>query len=192
MRRFGILIGVAVAVIAVILVVALSRFDVNQYRTQIETEMEQRLARKVVLGNLKLKLLPLRLRVENLAIAEDPDFGGQTPFLKADTVDLSMKLLPLLRHKVEIDGVEMQRPRAEVVKNTKGVWNFSSIGQGRHQTSSVSTMPRKNGLPPPRSSMRSRKVGQSLLMSAVVEIGESNPIERIGKKLGHGSRLGQP
>ncbi len=65
MRRIGIFVGVAVAVIALILIVSFSRFDVNQYRTQIETEMEQRLGRKVVLGNLKLKLIPLRLRVEN-------------------------------------------------------------------------------------------------------------------------------
>jgi AsmA protein len=139
MRRFGILIGVAVAVIVVILVAAISRFDMNHYRTQIQGEMEQQLGRKVDLGDLTLKLLPLRLRVKNLTISEDPDFGGQTPFLKADTVDLSMKLLPLLRHKVEIDAIEMQRPRAEVVKNAKGIWNFSSIGLGRQHTSSGST-----------------------------------------------------
>lgn len=138
MRRLGILIGVAAVVITVILVASFSRFDVNHYRTQIQTEMEQQLGRKVALGNLKLRLLPPRLRAENLTIAEDPDFGGQTPFLKADAVDLSIRLLPLLRHKVEIDGMELQRPRAEVVKNAKGVWNFSSIGQGRRQTSSGS------------------------------------------------------
>ncbi|HLH30441.1 MAG TPA: translocation/assembly module TamB domain-containing protein [Terriglobia bacterium] len=139
MRRFGIFIGIAVLVIAAILVVAFSRFDVNHYRTQIETEMGQQLGRKVALGNMKLKLLPFRLRVENFTISEDPNFGGQTPFLKADIVDLSMKLLPLLNHKVEIDAIKMQRPTAEVVKNAKGIWNFSSIGQGRQQTSSGKT-----------------------------------------------------
>jgi hypothetical protein len=77
--------------------------------------------------------------VENLTISEDPNFGGQTPFLKADTVDLSMRLLPLLSHKVEIDAMELQRPSAEMVKNAKGVWNFSSVGQGSQQTSSGST-----------------------------------------------------
>jgi uncharacterized protein involved in outer membrane biogenesis len=139
MRRIGIFIGVAAAVIALILAVSLSRFDVSQYRTQIQSEMEQRLGRKVVLGNLKLKVIPLRLRVENLTIAEDPNFGGQTPFLKADSVDLSIRLLPLLSHKVDIDAIELQRPSAELVKNTKGVWNFSSIGQGSRGASSSGT-----------------------------------------------------
>ena len=47
MRRIGIFIGVAVAVIGLILVISFSRFDVNQYRTQIQTEMEQRLGAKL-------------------------------------------------------------------------------------------------------------------------------------------------
>jgi uncharacterized protein involved in outer membrane biogenesis len=138
MRRRGIFIGVVVAAIAFIsaLVVIYARFDVNQYRTRIQTEMEQRLGRKVVLGNLRLKLIPLRLRVENLLISEDPDFGERSPFLKADTVDLSVRLLPLLGNKVEIGAMDLQRASVEMVKNAKGVWNFSSIGHGSHQTSS--------------------------------------------------------
>jgi AsmA protein len=128
MRRLGIVIGAAVALIASISIVNVARFDVNHYRTQIQTEMEHRLGRKVALGNLKLKFIPLHLRVENLAIAEDPDFG-QAPFLKADTADLSVSLLPLLGHKVEIDAIDLQRPTIEMIKSTTGVWNFSSLGR---------------------------------------------------------------
>jgi len=138
MRRLGLVIGVAVAVVASILIIIFVRFDVNHYRTQIQTEMEQRLGRKVALGNLKLRLIPLRLRVENLAISEDPDFAGHTPFLKADTVDLSVRLLPLLGNKVKIGAIDLQRPSVEVVKNAQGVWNFSSLGHGSQQTSSGS------------------------------------------------------
>jgi uncharacterized protein involved in outer membrane biogenesis len=113
------------------------RFDVNQYRTRIQTEMEQRLGRKVVLGNLRLKLIPLRLRVSDLEISEDPAFGRNSPFLKADTVDLSVTLLSLLRNKAEISAMNLERAKVELVKNAKGVWNFSSIGHGTHQTAST-------------------------------------------------------
>jgi len=138
MRRLVILIGVAVAVIALMLVVVFVRFDVNSYRAQIQTEMEQRLGRKVALGNLRLKLIPPRLRVENLAISEDPAFGRDTAFLKADTANLSVKLLPLLANKVEIDAIDLQRPSVEVVKNAKGVWNFASLGERSPRASSGS------------------------------------------------------
>jgi AsmA protein len=138
MRRLGLVIGVAGAVVASILIIIFARFDVNHYRTRIQTEMEQRLGRKVALGNLKLKLIPLRLRVENLAISEDPDFAGHTPFLKADTVDLSVRLLPLLGNKVKIGAIDLQRPSVEVVKNAQGVWNVSSLGHGSQPTSSGS------------------------------------------------------
>jgi AsmA protein len=128
-----------VAVIVTIVFVAVSRFKVNHYRPQIQTEIEQRLGRKVALGNVKLTLMPLRLRVENLTISEDPNFGRQTPFLKADTVDLSVKLLPLLAKKVEVETMDVQRPTVQVLKNSKGMWNFSSLGHGSYQPSSGST-----------------------------------------------------
>ena len=51
----------------------------------------------------------------------------------------SMRLLPLFRHKVEIEAMELQRPSAELVKDGKGVWNFSSIGQTSQQASSAGT-----------------------------------------------------
>jgi hypothetical protein len=79
--------------------------------------------------------MPLRLRVENLSISETTDFGADLPFLKADTADLSVKLLPLLRKKIEISAISMQRPSVEMVKNMNGVWNFSSL---LNQTSSDS------------------------------------------------------
>jgi uncharacterized protein involved in outer membrane biogenesis len=131
MRRLGIVIGAGVAIVALILIVTIAQFDVNHYRTQIQTEMEQRPGRKVALGNMKLKLMPPSLRVENLAISEDPDFDGHTPFLKADTADFSVRLLSLLGSKVEIDAIDVQRPSAEMVKNAKGVWNFASLGAGQ-------------------------------------------------------------
>src|SRR6185369_4608794 len=137
MRRRGIFLAIVAAAIATLLLAAFARFDVNGYRAQIQTEMEQRLGRKVALGNLSIKLIPVRLRVESLSISEDPDFGGRAPFLKADTADLSVRLLPLLGRKVEISGIDVQRPSVEMVKSTKGVWNFSSLGQGNKQTSSA-------------------------------------------------------
>src|SRR6185369_15823652 len=131
MRRRGIVIGAAIAVFGLILIVAFARIDMNHFRAQIQTAMEQQLGRKVALGNLRLKLIPLRLRVENLVIAEDPDFGRNSSFLKTDTADLSVRLLSLLSNKVEIDALDMQRPSVEFVKDAKGVWNFSSLGNVR-------------------------------------------------------------
>src|SRR4051812_16362628 len=136
MRRVGLLAGVAVAVIASISLAIFSRFDGSRYSPKIQAEMEQRLGRKVSLGNLTLKLLPLRFRAESLSIADDPAFGEHALFLKADTVDLSVGLLPLLGHTVEVNAIELHRPRVEMVKNSRDVWNFSSIGHGSPQTPS--------------------------------------------------------
>jgi aromatic ring-cleaving dioxygenase len=132
-RRHVVAIGVAAALIAFILITVYARFDVDQHRTQIQSEMERQLGRRVALGNLKLRLLPPHLQVDSLTIFEDSNFEKSSPFLKAQHADLSIGLFPLLRNRIDIGTIELQRPTIEVVKNTKGIWNFTSLGYGINQ-----------------------------------------------------------
>lgn len=128
MHRTAIFIGSCVALVLLVLIISFARFDVGRYRGRVQSELEQQLNRKVILGDMRLRLLPLRLQVENPVIDEDPRFRGQSPFIKADTMDVSVALLPLALGNVEIDAIALQRPSVELVKNRQGVWNFSSLG----------------------------------------------------------------
>jgi uncharacterized protein involved in outer membrane biogenesis len=101
--------------------------------------MERRLGRRVALGNLKLRLLPPHLQTDHLAIFEDSNFGTGSPFLKAEDADLSIGLFPLLRNRIEIGTIELKHPTIEVVKNTTGVWNFTSLGYGIKQPQGTAT-----------------------------------------------------
>ncbi len=110
-------------------------FDVNRYRGSIQSELERRLDRKVTLGPMHLSLLPPRFQVQNIAIAEDPKFPNPKPFVQADQLDVSVKLMPLFSKSIEIDSLKLQRPTVELVKNQSGVWNFSSLGANAPKTS---------------------------------------------------------
>jgi len=79
--------------------------------------MEQRLGRKVVLGNLQLKLIPPRLRVENLAISEDPAFGRHTPFLSRGEL-----VIPgLITGTFENPKFEFDMEQLGVMRRLKGI-----------------------------------------------------------------------
>ncbi len=136
MRKLGLVLGIIIAIIVLAAVAVWALFDVNRYRGRIQSELEQRLGRDVSLGNMSLGLLPPRFHVENLRVGEDPQFGGQQPFVLADRLDVSVHLLPLLGGNIEMDSLEFEQPRVELVKNNQGVWNFSSLGSRRSQTSS--------------------------------------------------------
>src|SRR5215472_8020914 len=131
MRKLAI---IAVAVIAVIVIavgIFIATFNPNAYRGTIQSRLQQQLGRQVRLGDRSLGLFPLRFRVKNLAIADDPRFNDPKPFLQANELDVSVKLLPLLSKNVEVDSLTFDRPSAELIKNAQGVWNFSSLGANR-------------------------------------------------------------
>ena len=128
MRKFGIAILIILGVIVLAVAVFAATFNVNRYRSLIQSQLESRLGRKVSLGEMHLGLLPLRFQVNNLRIADDPRFNPATSFVEAGQLDVAVQLRPLLHKSVEIDALRLQRPHVELIKGTQGVWNFSTLG----------------------------------------------------------------
>src|SRR5258705_9756399 len=158
MRRFGIIAGVIFLVAVAAAVIFAATFDVNKYRGTIQSQLEKRLGRPVALGEMGLTLFPPRFRVQNLAIADDPHFSADAPFIKAQELDVSVQLLPLLHKQIEIDSVSLQRPSVNLIKNSAGVWNFASLGHPAEATSPQpgaqppgQTAPSNPTAPPPQS-----------------------------------------
>src|SRR6267378_7168530 len=138
MRKFGIIVGIVVLIMVVAVLIFAATFDVNKYRGTVQAQLESRLGRPVVLGDMGLSFFPPRFRVENLAIADDPRFSPDAPFIKAQELDVSVQLVPLLHKQIEIDSLSLQRPSVNLIKNSAGVWNFASLG---HQAETNSTPP---------------------------------------------------
>jgi uncharacterized protein involved in outer membrane biogenesis len=146
MKKIGIIIGVVILVVIVAVVIFAATFDVNRYRGTIQSELQQRLGRQVTLGEMNLKIFPPRFRVQNVAIADDPAFNKQKPFVQAQELDVAVKLLPLLHKSVEVDSLTLTRPSVELIKNAQGMWNFASIGQNP-QAAQTPTVPPQASAP---------------------------------------------
>src|SRR5580693_2903399 len=137
MRKIAIVIGIVLVVIVLAVGIFVATFNPNDYRGTLQTKLEQQLDRKVALGNMELGLFPLRFRVYNLSIADDPKFGTRA-FVQTQELSVSVKLLPLLSKSVQIDSLALERPSVELIKNAQGMWNFASIGQKTPATPSSS------------------------------------------------------
>jgi AsmA protein len=138
MRKLGTIIGVVFAIIVVGVVIFLATFDANRYRGLVQDQLQKNLGRDVKLGTLHLALFPPRLQVDSLSIADDPSFGDPNPFVQAEQLDVSVKLLPLLHHSVEVNSLDLRRPKVELIKNAQGTWNFSTLGNKSEQQSQPS------------------------------------------------------
>ena len=128
MRKLGIAIVVVVLLLAVGALIIPHVVDVNSYHNQIQTQLEKKLGRQVSLGEMRLSLFPPSFQVQNAVIGEDRAFTTGRPFAEVERLSVSVKLFPLLRKQVDINSLDLQRPRIELVRNTQGEWNFATLG----------------------------------------------------------------
>ena len=129
MRKLVIAVA-AVIVLIVIFIVCLPYFvDINQYRGEIQAQLQNRLHRPVQFGALALAVFPLRVKAQNVVVGEDSRFHSKLPFAQVGEMDISIKLLPLLTKTISISSLTLKRPQIELIKDEAGVWNFSGIGR---------------------------------------------------------------
>src|SRR5438309_1268018 len=127
LRRTLIFSALAVVALVVIAIVILSS-TVDRFRPQIQSELQKKLNRQVALGHLGLRVLPLSVKIESFSIGEDPTFSTGKPFAQAQEVFVSVGLFSLITGSPEVKSLVLDRPAIELVKNGKGVWNFSTLG----------------------------------------------------------------
>lgn len=126
-----ILIGVLVLIVLLVGVVLSLPFlvDLNKYQDQYKPLIEDALNRKVQLQNIGLTVWPrIGARVAGFTVLDDPAFGSG-PFASLSSLDVGVKLMPLLSGKVEVEEITLYQPVITVIKNTNGVLNASTIGR---------------------------------------------------------------
>jgi len=126
-----ILIGLGVLVIIVVAAIFSLPFlvDLNKYQDQYKPLLEEALNRKVQLQDIRLTIWPrIGARVTGFAVLDDPAFGA-TPFTSLTSLEIGVKLRPLLSGKVEVEEITLRDPVITVIKNKNGVLNVSTIGR---------------------------------------------------------------
>jgi AsmA protein len=129
MRKLVIAVVAVVVLFVLVMLLLPHLIDVNQYRGEIQAQLQNRLHRPVQLGAMSLAVFPLRVEVQDVNIGEDPRYHSKLPFAQVGEMDISVKLFPLLAKNIEIDSLTLKRPTIELIKDEAGVWNFASLGQ---------------------------------------------------------------
>ncbi|HSN03803.1 MAG TPA: AsmA family protein [Nitrospira sp.] len=127
--KIAIGLGVVVALLVGLVLLLPFIVDLNKYQDQYRPLIEEALNRKVTLADIRLTIWPrLGARVAGFTVVEDPAFGVG-PFASLASVDVGVKLMPLLSGKVEVEEITLREPLITVVKNKNGVLNVSTLGR---------------------------------------------------------------
>ena len=120
----GIIVVVAIALVAVVVFV-----DPNDYRDDIARLVEEKTGRKLTLdGELDLSIFPwLALKTGAASLGESPGFGTE-PFVSIKESRVGVRLLPLLRGKVEVGDVRLDGARIRLITDEQGRNSWADLG----------------------------------------------------------------
>ncbi len=126
-----IIIGLLVALVLVAGLILSLPFliDLNKYQDHYKPLIEEAFNRKVELQGIRLTIWPrIGARVGGFTVLDDPAFGSG-PFTSLTSLEVGVKLMPLLSGKVEVEEITLRNPVITVIKNKNGVLNVSTIGR---------------------------------------------------------------
>ncbi len=82
-----------------------------------------------MLKDIRLTIIPrIGVRIAGFTVMDDPAFGEQ-PFASLSSLDIGVKLGPLLHKRVEVEEITLRDPIITVIKNSQGVLNTATLGK---------------------------------------------------------------
>ena len=129
MKKILLGIGILLALVLVLALILPFIVDLNSYQAQYRPVIEETLNRKVMLKDIRLTIIPrIGVRIAGFTVMDDPAFGEQ-PFASLSSLDIGVKLGPLLHKRGEVEEITLRDPIITVIKNSQGVLNTATLGK---------------------------------------------------------------
>lgn len=129
LKVLGLVLAGVIGVILVALVAVWLFVNPNDYRGRIAQAVKSATGRELELpGDLKLSVFPwVALEFGPASLGNPPDFGNE-PFAAVRHVAVRVKLLPLLRKRLQVGRVEIDGLDLRLQRNAQGRGNWQSFG----------------------------------------------------------------
>ncbi len=124
---------VAIPVVAVLAVLA-PYIPAAFLRGRVEYALSSSLDRPVSIGDIRFTFFPSGpvpgpgFTLEDVTIHEDPRAGIE-PFAHMAELGASVRILSLLRGRLELSGINLDEASINLVKSNEGAWNFQMLLQ---------------------------------------------------------------
>ena len=135
-------------VIALIALVALALFvvrpQVGLLHRKVVQSLSMELGRRVEVAAVHIRFLPRPgLELENLTIHDNPEFGAE-PLLRSSDVAAWLRVISLLRGRIEISSLSLSDASLNLSRNSQGKWNFEELVERASKSSTAPTTARKS------------------------------------------------
>jgi AsmA family/AsmA-like C-terminal region len=111
----------------IVLVLFWLRPGASRLKSRIVLSMSSALGRSVDIGSVQLRLLPRPgFDLNDLVVYDDPAFGAE-PMLRAGEVTANLRLMSLIRGRIEIARLDLTEPSLNLVHGPNGRWNLEAL-----------------------------------------------------------------
>ncbi len=134
LKILGIVLAVVIVLAVSAAVAVLLSVDPNAYRGQIERLAEQKTGRRLqIAGALHLKLFPyLALSIDDVQL-DNPRAYGQSAFLSIRRASVGIRLLPILRKRLEVSRIVLDGLSAQLVSRSADDNNWKDLTEPQPQ-----------------------------------------------------------
>lgn len=125
------LIAVAAVVLAIVIIALIAPFviDLNQYKGAILSRVRPAVNRDVDFERVELTVLTgIGAELQGVRIPENPEFA-RDDFVTLDSLQVRLKLLPLLKGEVQISELVFKKPVIKIRRNAQGEFNFQDMAR---------------------------------------------------------------
>ncbi len=147
LKVIGVLLGILVILLVIAAVIATLTFNPNRYKGEITRLVEKQTGRTLTIGGkISLSFFPwIGAEVNTVSLSNAPGFGSG-PFAQVARVGIKVKLLPLLRRKVEVDQIIIDGLKLKLIKDRYGRGDWQGLA-GQSKPTAAAT-PGKTATPP--------------------------------------------
>jgi AsmA protein len=162
-RKKGLMIaGGIVLLIVIVAIVTVLLFDINSYKSKIETVASEATGLDVrIKGRMGLSFFPFGISAKDIHVA-----NKESEMLSLESLKLRVELIPLLKKQLKVTACELVKPAVTIVKDVEGKYNFES-------TKKISTI----GWPGTASGLYELKLSKGALVYLDKKTGEKTELK---------------
>ena len=119
MKKALIIVGAVLALLVLGVAILLANLEkvANSKKPELLAQVEKQIGRKLTIEEIGVGVFPsIGVRLKAVTLSDDPAFSDE-PFVVCENVSINVKLGPLLKKKVEIKRLVLERPVVRIIKD---------------------------------------------------------------------------
>src|SRR5258708_23829047 len=125
-RRTGLIVaGIAAMLLFAFIFVLPALINVNRYRPQMVTYLQEKTGKQVEIGHLALGFFRVSIRIDDFGVKNPPLFPTGY-IVKVARIDAELSVAALLHRQVVVKSVVLEDRVLNLTSDTDGPWNFEN------------------------------------------------------------------